>query len=111
MEAIGSYDELMKKPGLAGTEAWTKAKAADPSLPDDLMVHKPYIDEVVYDSPFAAGAHMRPVSEVIDCWYDSGAMPFAMGLPACSGQQRTVREPVSGGLYQRSDRPNARLVL
>ena len=88
MEAIGSYDELLKKPGLKGTEAWTKAKAADPSLPDDLMVHKPYIDEVSYDSPFAAGADMRRVSEVIDCWYDSGAMPFAQwGYPHAPGSK------------------------
>jgi len=88
MEAIGSYDELLKKPGLKGTEAWTKAKAADPSLPDDLMVHKPYIDEVSYDSPFAPGADMRRVTEVIDCWYDSGAMPFAQwGYPHAPGSK------------------------
>jgi isoleucyl-tRNA synthetase len=77
MEAVASYDELMKKPGLKGTEVWAAAKEATPELPDDLMVHKPYIDEITYDSPFAPGAHMRRVPEVIDCWYDSGAMPFA----------------------------------
>lgn len=77
MEAVASYDELLKKPGVKGTEVWDAAKKAKPSLPDDLRVHKPYIDAVTYDSPFAAGARMRRVSEVIDCWYDSGAMPFA----------------------------------
>jgi len=77
MEAIASYDELLKKPGIKGTEVWDAAKKSNPSLPDDLRVHKPYIDAVTYDSPFAAGARMRRVSEVIDCWYDSGAMPFA----------------------------------
>ena len=76
-EAIGNYDELLKKPGVTGTEVWAKAKAANPELPDDLQVHKPYIDAVEYDSPFAKGARMRRVTEVIDCWYDSGAMPFA----------------------------------
>ncbi len=76
-EAIGGYDELLAKPGVDGTQAWEQAKAANPELPDDLRVHKPYIDEVTYDSPFAEGARMRRVSEVIDCWYDSGAMPFA----------------------------------
>ncbi|WP_425399694.1 isoleucine--tRNA ligase [Aeoliella sp.] len=76
-EAIGGYDQLLAKPGVAGTEVWDKAKAANPKLPDDLRVHKPYIDEVTYDSPFAKGARMRRVTEVIDCWYDSGAMPFA----------------------------------
>jgi isoleucyl-tRNA synthetase len=77
MEAIGSYDELLQKPGARGQEAWTAAKKANPSLAEDLKVHKPYIDEVTYDSPFAKGARMKRVSEVIDCWYDSGAMPFA----------------------------------
>jgi isoleucyl-tRNA synthetase len=82
MEAIGSYKELLAKPGVSGTEAWTKAKAASPELVEDLCVHKPYIDEIIYDSPFAEGAHMRRVPDVIDCWYDSGAMPFAQwGYP------------------------------
>lgn len=77
MEAIGSYEELLAKPGVAGTEVWEQAKAANPELVDDLRVHKPYIDAVTYDSPFADGARMKRVTEVIDCWYDSGAMPFA----------------------------------
>src|SRR5690606_30786356 len=76
-EAVASYDELLAKPGVSGTEAWDQAKAAMPELVDDLRVHKPYIDEVTYDSPFSPGARMRRVPEVIDCWYDSGAMPFA----------------------------------
>jgi len=82
MEAIGSYKELLAKSGVKGIEAWTKAKAEHPELVEDLCVHKPYIDEITYDSPFAAGAHMRRVPDVIDCWYDSGAMPFAQwGYP------------------------------
>jgi isoleucyl-tRNA synthetase len=82
MEAVGSYSELLAKPGVTGTEVWESAKRAKPSLPDDLMVHKPYIDAVTYDSPRAPGKRMRRVSEVIDCWYDSGAMPFAQwGYP------------------------------
>ncbi|TVP98768.1 MAG: isoleucine--tRNA ligase [Planctomycetaceae bacterium] len=76
-EAIASYDELLSKPGVTGTEAWLEAKRVNPELVDDLRVHKPYIDSVTYDSPFAAGARMQRVSEVIDCWFDSGAMPFA----------------------------------
>ncbi|MDA8743947.1 isoleucine--tRNA ligase [Rubripirellula amarantea] len=81
-EAISCYDELLAKSGIQGTEVWAKAKAANPELVDDLRVHKPYIDEVTYDSPFAPGARMHRVTEVIDCWYDSGAMPFAQwGYP------------------------------
>ena len=81
-EAIGGYDEVISKPGATGMEVWEQAKAADPELADDLKVHKPYIDHITYDSPFADGAKMKRVPEVIDCWYDSGAMPFAQwGYP------------------------------
>ncbi|MEX2316475.1 MAG: isoleucine--tRNA ligase [Pirellulales bacterium] len=78
MEAVAGYDELLAKPGVQGTEAWSQAKAKNPELADDLKVHKPYIDAVNYDSPFAKGARMVRVPDVIDCWYDSGAMPFAL---------------------------------
>lgn len=82
MQAVESYDDLLKKPGIRGTEMWTEAKKANPELVEDLKVHKPYIDAVTYDSPFAKGARMKRVTEVIDCWYDSGAMPFAQwGYP------------------------------
>jgi isoleucyl-tRNA synthetase len=76
-EAIRSYADLLAKPGVAGADVFAKAKAVNPDLSDDLCVHKPYIDAVTYASPFAAGARMRRVTEVIDCWFDSGAMPFA----------------------------------
>ena len=61
-EAVGSYEELLAKPGVSGTEVWEKAKAENPGLPDDLKVHKPYIDAVTYDSPKAPGARMRRVT-------------------------------------------------
>ena len=81
-EAVGSYAELLAKPGVAGTEAWQDAKRQHPELSDDLSVHKPYIDAVTYDSPKAPGERMRRVREVIDCWFDTGAMPFAQwGYP------------------------------
>jgi isoleucyl-tRNA synthetase len=76
-EAIRSYADLLAKPGVAGTEVFARAQAVNPELSDDLKVHKPYIDAITYDSPFAPGALMRRVTEVIDCWFDSGAMPFA----------------------------------
>lgn len=92
MEAIGSYQELLDKPGVQGTEAWQAAKQVSPDLVEDLKVHKPYIDEVTYASPFASGARMRRVSEVIDCWYDSGAMPFAqLGYPHQPGSEAELR--------------------
>ena len=92
-EAVGSYAELLAKPGVAGTEVWERAKKEEPSLPDNLMVHKPYIDAVTYDSPKAPGARMRRVSEVIDCWFDSGAMPFAQwGYPNQPGSLAQFRD-------------------
>ncbi len=81
-EAIGSYAELLAKPGVKGTEVWEAAKKAEPELSEHLKVHKPYIDAVTYRSPFDAAGRMRRVPEVIDCWFDSGAMPFAQwGYP------------------------------
>ena len=77
MESVPSYAALLAKPGISGADVFERAKAANPQLSDDLKVHKPYIDAVTYDSPFAAGCRMRRVPEVIDCWFDSGAMPFA----------------------------------
>lgn len=82
MEAIGSYDELIEKDGVVGLEVWESAKTDNPELVDDLKVHKPYIDAITYQSPFASEGRMERVTEVIDCWYDSGAMPFAQwGYP------------------------------
>lgn len=92
MEAIGSYSELLSKPDVQGTEVWEKAKAANPQLVDDLKVHKPYIDAITYQSPFAAESRMRRVSEVIDCWYDSGAMPFAQWGYPHQGQEQFARQ-------------------
>ena len=43
---------------------------------DNLELHKPYVDNIYLNCPKCA-AKMQRVPEVIDCWYDSGAMPFA----------------------------------
>jgi len=86
MEAVASYEELLAKPGVEGTQVWLEAKQANPDMPDDLRVHKPYIDAVTYQSPKAPGKRMRRVPEVIDCWFDAGAMPFAQwGYPKQEG--------------------------
>lgn len=99
-EAIGSYDELLAKPGASGNEVWANARDAakaekgadwtekDEELWEHLKVHKPYIDAVTYDSPKAPGKKMRRAPEVIDCWFDSGAMPFAQfGYPHKEGSK------------------------
>ncbi len=46
------------------------------NVPEDIELHKPYIDEVKLTCP-ECGGEMTRVPEVIDCWYDSGSMPFA----------------------------------
>ena len=60
-ECIGSIEEL-------------KQKGID--VPDDIELHKPYIDEVKLKCP-KCGKKMIRAKEVIDCWFDSGSMPFA----------------------------------
>lgn len=68
-------------------DAFRAAKAADPSLNEHLIVHKPWIDEVTFPCP-TCGATMRRVTEVIDCWFDSGSMPFAQwGFPHAPGSK------------------------
>jgi isoleucyl-tRNA synthetase len=46
-------------------------------VPEDIELHKPYVDDILLKSPFAEGAVMRRTPEVIDVWFDSGSMPFA----------------------------------
>ncbi len=62
MESIGSREELKK---MSGNEAALTVE-----------LHRPYIDEITCTCPKCQGT-MRRVPEVIDCWFDSGAMPFA----------------------------------
>ncbi len=93
-EAVPSFDMLLAKPGVTGADVFDKAKQAKPDLSDDLRVHKPYIDAITYESPFAQGARMRRVSEVIDCWFDSGCMPFAQwGWPHRGGEEFSRQFP------------------
>lgn len=47
------------------------------NVPDDIELHKPYIDQVYLNCPKCKTGKMKRVSEVIDCWFDSGSMPFA----------------------------------
>lgn len=51
-------------------------KEMSDNCPDDIELHRPYIDAVTIKCP-ECGGEMHRVEEVIDCWYDSGSMPFA----------------------------------
>jgi isoleucyl-tRNA synthetase len=80
LEAFESMDRILERNPDALAH-WEAAKRKDPGLSEHLVVHKPWIDQV--ELPCAAcGETMRRVSEVIDCWFDSGCMPFAQfGFP------------------------------
>lgn len=60
-ECIGSIEEL---------------KAKGKNVPDDIELHKPFIDKVHLNC-CKCGNEMTRTNEVIDCWFDSGSMPFA----------------------------------
>ena len=51
-------------------------KEMSDNCPDDIELHRPYVDKVTIKCP-KCGKQMHRVSEVIDCWFDSGAMPYA----------------------------------
>lgn len=51
-------------------------KEMSPDCPEDIELHKPFIDAVHITCP-ECGKLMKRVPEVIDCWFDSGSMPFA----------------------------------
>ncbi len=49
---------------------------AETDVPEDIELHKPFLDPITLKCPECGGS-MHRVPEVIDCWYDSGSMPFA----------------------------------
>ncbi|MBN1756518.1 isoleucine--tRNA ligase, partial [bacterium] len=59
IESIKKLGEMARKP-----------------LPDDLDLHRPFVDEIILKCP-KCGEDMTRVKEIIDCWFDSGAMPYA----------------------------------
>ena len=59
--AIGSKEEL---------------RSMSDNCPEDIELHRPFIDAVTIKCP-ECGKQMHRVTEVIDCWFDSGSMPFA----------------------------------
>jgi len=62
-ECVGSVDELKAMPNLRG-------------LDEPLDLHRPFVDRITFNCS-RCGGDMRRIPEVIDCWFDSGAMPIA----------------------------------
>ena len=70
--SIGSIEEL---------------KSMSDNCPEEIELHRPYIDAVTITCPHC-GKQMKRVPEVIDCWFDSGAMPFAQHISEAVDQTR-----------------------
>lgn len=77
IQVIGSYAELAERAGAA--------------LPADFDPHKPFIDAYTWPAPSGTGT-MRRVPEVIDAWFDSGAMPFAQWHYPFENRDRTAEQ-------------------
>ena len=94
VEAVGSYAELAER---------ATAPLAEPFDP-----HRPFVDDVALTC--SCGGEMRREPEVVDVWYDSGAMPFAQDHhPFATGGDLTGAS--ARRLHLRGARPDARLVL
>ena len=86
---VGSIEELKAEIEKAGD----LNKSEIPALPagrrnpkSEIDLHKPYVDEIILVS--AKGKPMRRIPDLIDVWFDSGAMPYAQwGLPDASSNQ------------------------
>ena len=62
LECVGSRKELVEK--------------ANENIDESIELHRPYVDDVTITCP-VCGKPMHRIEEVMDCWFDSGAMPFA----------------------------------
>ncbi|MDO4869441.1 MAG: isoleucine--tRNA ligase [Bacillota bacterium] len=62
LECVGSRKELVEK--------------ANENIDESIELHRPYVDDVTFTCP-VCGKPMHRIPEVMDCWFDSGAMPFA----------------------------------
>ena len=66
LDSVGSIAELREKGKMKNGQ----------DVPENIELHRPYVDDVVLSCP-KCGKPMQRTHEVIDCWFDSGSMPFA----------------------------------
>jgi len=79
MLCVGSVEELSE---LSGRDL------------SSMDLHRPYVDDVTFPNPKGTGGTMRRVPEVIDVWFDSGAMPIAQwGYPRKNGEMFKAQYP------------------
>ena len=86
MQAPASAVEIEAKNPRA-FDHFHRDREQNPELSEHLMVHKPWIDQVTWAEPGEPGVYRR-VPDVIDCWFDSGCMPFAQQGYPHEGRQR-----------------------
>ncbi|MCF7793627.1 MAG: isoleucine--tRNA ligase [Candidatus Cloacimonetes bacterium] len=79
-ESAGSIEELREKGVLKNGEA----------VPEDIELHRPYVDEI--EMKCKCGGKMLRTPEVIDCWFDSGSMPFAQWHYPFENKERFEKE-------------------
>ena len=90
-EAPSSVEAILAKNPKA-FDHFHEARKKDPKLNEHLVVHKPWVDQVTFGCAKCGGT-MRRVPEVIDCWFDSGCMPFAQwGFPHVAGSKGRLGE-------------------
>lgn len=80
LESIGSISELREK---------GKMKNGD-SVPENIELHRPYVDDI--ELTCSCGGTMQRTHEVIDCWFDSGSMPFAQWHYPFENKERFEKE-------------------
>ena len=95
-ECVGSRAELGSKPNVQGYR-------------DDIELHRPYVDAVTFACGKCGGT-MRRAPEVLDCWFDSGAMTWAQWHYPFENQD-TFAQMCPGRLHHRGHRPDAGMVL
>ena len=95
VDVYGSLDELERDFGVRPTD-----------------LHRPFVDQLTRPNPDdpTGRATMRRVPEVLDCWFESGSMPFAQ-VHYPFENARLVRAPLPGRLHRRVQRADPRLVL
>ena len=80
-ESVGSISDLRKK---------GKMKNGSP-VPENIELHRPYVDDIELECPKCKGKMTR-TPEVIDCWFDSGSMPFAQWHYPFENKERFEKE-------------------
>ena len=100
LHSVGSIQELREF-----------GKMADGSeIPADIELHRPYLEKIEGECPKCKGI-MRRTPEVIDCWFDSGSMPFAQWHYPFENKEIFDTQLYPADFICEGDRPNTRLVL